>query len=294
MKQSLSQIVIFFHVIDLMSFSKAALRLGCSKAYVSKQISMLEETLGAKLIERSTRRIEPTFAGTQLFEHSRKIVLEFNNAEQTIAALQDKPKGLLLVTAPTAFAAHILAPAVPEFLKSYPEISLDMKLTGQELNLLKEKIDVAIRLTHQPPEDRVAKLIGHYQLQVCATPRYLQKHADLKHPQQLAEHPCLVYATQKVSERWLFIIDGKEVPIYVSPRLESNTYEVLLDAVLSDCGIACLPSYVIQTSLAENKLEILFSDFMPPAIPIYAVYAQNINLPPMTRVFIEFLEGLLK
>ena len=133
MKQSLSQIFIFFHVIDLMSFSKAALRLGFSKAYISKQIAMLEETFGTKLIERSTRRIEPTFAGTQLFEHSRKIVLEFNNAEQTIAALQNKPKGLLRVTAPTAFAAHILAPAIPAFLKTYPDSSAFLSIAANLL-----------------------------------------------------------------------------------------------------------------------------------------------------------------
>lgn len=294
MKQSISQIVIFFHVIDLMSFSKAAKRLGLSKSYVSKQIAALETSLGAKLIERSTRHIEPTFAGTQLFVHSRNIVSELGNAEQTIASIQNKPKGILRVTAPAAFAAHLLAPAIPKFLKSYPEIRLNLTLTGQELNLLEEKIDIAIRLTHEPPEDRVAKLIGHYQLQVCATPSYITKHNNLKNPSQLTEHPCLVYATQKNPERWPFIIDGKESLVFVSPRLAANTYEIILSSVLNHCGIARLPSYVIHESVKNKKLKILFPDTMPPEIPIYALYAQNIHLPPMIRVFIEFLQDLMR
>lgn len=292
-KQSISQIVVFYHVVDAMNFSKAADKMGLSKAYVSKQIADLEKTLGTKLLERTTRQIELTFAGSQLFEHSRNIIVEFNKAEQTIAAIQNKPEGLLRITAPSAFAAHILAPILPQFLKKYPDIRLDLKLTGQELDLLKEKIDVAIRLTHNPPEDRIAKLIGDYQLQVCATRSYLKKHKDLKNPHQLTEHPCLVYATEKNPERWPFMIDEKEAPVFVTPKLACNTYEILLSATLSDTGIARLPSYVIQNYVEKKQLIVLFSEYMPAKIPIYAIYAHDIHMPPMIRVFIEFLQDVL-
>lgn len=292
MKSSFTQIYLFNYVVEMMSFTKAAEHLKLSKSYVSQQIAALEKTLGVKLLERTTRHIAPTFAGTQLYEHSRRIVQELNNAEQTIAGLQNKPEGQLRITAPSAFAAHILAPALPQFLDRYPEIDLKIITTGVELDLLKEKIDIAIRLTHNPPEDRVAKLLGYYQLQVCATPRFLKNRNEIKQPHNISEHPCLVYATEKVSERWPFIIDEKESPVFVTPHMACNTYEILLNAVLSDCGIARLPSYVIQQSVEKNALKILFEQYEPPKIPIYAIYAPDPHFPPRNRVFLEFSQNI--
>lgn len=292
MQHSLSQIVTFYYVVDLMSFSKAAEKLHISKAYVSKQVAALEDSLGVKLIERSTRHLQPTFAGSQLYEHGRKIILEFQGAEASIAALQDKPKGILRVTAPTAFAAHALAPQLPCFLQQYPEVSLDLHLTGMELDLLKERIDVAIRLTHTPPEDRIAKRIGVYQLQCCATPAYLEQHEPLKHPKQLVDHACLVYSTQMQADQWPFICNGKQLDVHVQPALSCNNHEVLLNAVLSDQGIARLPSYVIRDAVQQGRLKAPLTEFLPEKIPIYAIYAPGINTPLSVKVFIEFLQGL--
>ena len=195
------------------------------------------------------------------------------------------------MTAPNAFASHILSPIIPQFLQTYPDIRLEMKLTGDVLNLIEHKIDVAIRLTHKPPVDRIAKRLGTYQLQICTSTDYYEQHkATLQHPQQLTEHPCLVYTSEKRSERWPFIINDKESAVYVTPRLSSNNYENILQATHAHCGVARLSSYVIEKSLREKKLVRLFDDYMPPPIPIYAVYAQSIATPPMIRAFIEYLQ----
>jgi DNA-binding transcriptional LysR family regulator len=289
MPNTLSQLVIFYYVVDLGSFTKAAKYLNVSKGFVSKQISQLEQFLKATLIERNTRHLKATFVGEELFKHSRNIVLEHHTAMQTIASLQDKPSGLLRVTAPPAYAAHKLANHLPGFMKMYPDINLDLKLTGEKLNLVEQKIDVAIRLTHTPPLDKIAKLIGYYQLEVCASVNYLQQHAEIKFPKQLSDHPCLVYATEEVSECWPFVIDNKNADIYVKSRLACNTYEAILQAVLNDCGIARLPSYVIAEETKKGTIHRLFTEYLPPKIPIYAIYSKSSKMPPMVRVFINFL-----
>lgn len=289
MQNTLSQLVVFYHVVNLGSFTKAAKRLETSKAFISKQISQLEKSMHVKLLERNTRHLKATFAGEELFKHSRNIVLEYHSATQTLASLQETPAGLLRITAPPAYAAFKLAKQLPQFLKMYPEINLDLKLTGEKLNLLEQKIDVAIRLTHTPPLDRVAKLIGHYQLQVCASVDYIKQHAEIKFPQQLADHPCLVYATEEVSERWPFVIDDKHTDIYVKSRLACNTYETILQALLNNCGIARLPSYVIAEEVKKGNIKLLFNEYMPSNIPIYAIYAQGLQISPTVRAFVKFL-----
>ena len=285
MQENYVQMVIFYHVVELKSFSKAAERLSLSKAHVSKQISQLEKSMQTKLLERTTRKLALTFAGEQLYQHCRNIVLEYHNAEQTIAALQGTPQGLLRVTAPPAFAAHVLAEALPAFLQSYPDIQLDLALTSEILDLMEEKIDVAIRLTHTPPEDRVAKLIGHYQLQICASKEYCENNALPKQPHELAKHPCLSYFGSK----WPFRLDDQEINVDVASRLMSNTYQVIQQAAREGCGIAMLPSYVIKDDVEKGDLNVLFVDQMQAKIPIYAVYTQNVFMPPMIKVFIEFL-----
>jgi len=292
MKHGIKHFITFYHVVELNSFSKAAHELNLSKAHVSNLIKQLEQSIQTKLLERNTRNLELTFAGEQLFTHCKKMVAEYQNAEQTLSTLQNKPQGLLRVTAPSAYAAHVLSNALPAFFQQYPEIAVDMSLTGEVLDLLTQKMDVAIRLTHTPPPDRIAKLIGYYQLQVCASVDYLKSHSEINHPQQLAEHPCLVYSTEVVSERWPFMIGEKLHHVYVNSRLASNQYENILFAVKSGVGIARLPSYVIDQALKEGELKLLFQEYEPARIPIYVIYAQNIIIPPRVRVFVEFLQTL--
>lgn len=291
MQQNLTQIAIYYHVIDLMSFSKAAKRLGMSKGYVSKQITQLENCMKTTLLERNTRHIKLTFAGEELYKYSRNIVLEYHHATQRIASLQEKPTGLLRVTAPPAYAAYRLAKQLPQFLNKYPDIQLELILTAEQLNLVKNKVDVAIRQTHTPPVDRIAKLLDHNQFQICASPNYLKKIPKINHPQQLVECACLVYSTEECSQRWPFIIDNQLTYVYVIPRLACNSNDSILQAVLNNCGIARLPSYVIAEELNKKNIQVILNDFAPTMTPVYIIYAQSPKISPAVRVFIEFLQS---
>jgi len=292
MQHTLTQLAIFYHVVDLMSYSKAAQHLKVSKAFISKQITQLESNMSTKLLERNTRHLKLTFAGEELFKHSRNIILEYDSATQTMASLQEKPTGLLRITAPPAYAANVLKKQLPYFLKKHPDIQIDLKITGKQLNLFTHKIDIAIRQTHTPPADRIAKLLTHYQFQICASTDYLKQHPDLKHPQQLTEHSCLIYSTDGVSHRWPFIINNEYSYIDVKPQFTCNTFQAILEATLNDCGIARLPSCAIAEDIQKNNLQLLFTKYTPPAIPIYAIYAQSQRTSPAILTFVEFLQSV--
>ncbi len=292
MNPSFSQLLIFYYVIDYMSFSKAATHLKCSKAYVSKQIKDLERLIGFPLIQRNTRSLTLTFAGETIFEHARVMVEEYRAAEHSIANLQTKASGLLRITAPNAYADYILSPHLPTFLKEYPEISIEMNLTGSLLNLVGEKIDIAIRLTHEPPLDRIAKRVGSYQMIICASESYLDQYGPLDKPQQLVNHHCLVYSTERYSRQWPFNIDKRFHRVAVKPRISTNSNLILLNAVLNGIGVARLPDYVVYHSIENNHLKCLLLDYYPPSIPIYAIYSQSRIIPPKIQAFVRFLEKI--
>lgn len=289
MLKNYNQMVTFYYVANLNSFSKASQVLGISKAHVSNQITQLEKAMQTKLLERTTRRLKLTVAGEQLYEHSRKIVIEFQAAEQSIALLQDAPRGLLRVTAPPAYAAHILSDKLPHFLHKYPNIQLSLNLTSEAVDLFEEKIDIAIRLTHTPPLDRVAKRIGQYQMQICASTDYCNKNKIASAPYELTLHPCIIYSTEKINARWPFVMDGQEKIVDITASLACNSYEIAMQAVLNGCGVARLPSYVIKEEVEKNNIKVLFAEYMPTEIPIYAIYSQTKFMPPRVKVFIEFL-----
>lgn len=292
MEKVYSQLFIFYYVAHFMSFTKAAKHLNCSKAYISKQMSELEQAIGTSLFHRSTRVIQLTLAGESIFEHAELIIREVQYAENTIASLQSKAQGLLRITSPSAYADNILAPNLPHFLNDYPDITVDMNLTGQLLNLIDQKIDVAIRLTHEPPLDRVAKRMGEYQMIICASQDYFQRKGEPKSPKYLPDHDCLVYSTEKNYRYWPFLIDEQPMSIEIKPKLSANNSSVLLNAALEGLGIARLPNYVVHDAIQNKELKSILSNFYPNPIPIYAIYAQSRVIPPKIHVFLEFLQKI--
>jgi len=292
MNKSFSQFEIFYYVVVNMSFSKAAKCLNCSKAYISNQINDLERSVGSLLIQRNTRTLKLTFAGETLFEHAKLMVGEFRAAENSISTLQDKAQGTLRITAPPGYADYLLAPNLTVFLKTYPDITLEMNFTGALLNLVEENIDIAIRLTHEPPVNRVAKQVGSYQMMVCASKDYLKLNGRPKNPNQLLDHSCLVYSTERNSSQWPFLMNNNIVTIDLKPKISANSSRVLLNAVLSDMGIARLPNYVVEDAVKSEQLEYILNNYYPLPIPIYAIYAQGRIVSPKIHAFIRFLQEL--
>jgi DNA-binding transcriptional LysR family regulator len=292
MTKMFSQLAIFYQVVINMSFSKAAQRLNCSKAYISKEISDLERCVGSLLLQRNTRCMKLTFAGEALFEHAKLMVHEVKSAEGTIASLQSKVAGTLRITAPLAYTDCMLCASLSQFLHKYPAITLEMIITSELINLVEENIDIAIRLTHEPPIDRIAKRIDQYQMIVCASIDYLKKMGRPKKPNDLLDHHCLVYNAERNSNSWPFIVKQQTIKLNIKPKISANSCPLLLNAALSGMGVARLPSYVVKNAIKNGQLITLLTTYYPLPIPIYAVYAPSWVIPPKIHAFTEFLKEL--
>jgi DNA-binding transcriptional LysR family regulator len=292
MEKRYTQLVSFYYVVDFMSFTKAAAHLHCSKAYISKQVTDLEQQVGSALLHRNTRTLKLTLAGEALFVHAKCIVEELQFAENTMNSLHHKAEGILRITSPSGYADYLLAPHLPQFLNQYPNITLEMKHCGDFLNLVKEKIDIAIRITHEPPLDRVAKRLGYDRMVICASEEYFKKYGQPTKPMQLLEHYCLVYSPQKSVNHWPFYEDNKLITITVKPKVFSNSTQILLKAALDGVGLVRLPHFVVSQSIKEKKLYPVLYDFYTEDIPVYAIFSQSRIIPPKVHAFLQFLESI--
>lgn len=282
------QLIALYYVVEFMSFTKAAHFLNCSKAHISKQISHLERQVGSTLFHRTTRQINLTTSGEDLYKHAQSIVKELQYVDSTIHTLQQKAEGTLRVTTPKGYADYILAPRLPSFFEQYPNINLELTHSSDYLDLVKEKIDIAIRITHEPPLDKIAKHLGYDRTVLCASKDYLNHYGSPKTPQQLQDHWCLAY-TAKPSERWRFLVKEEPLNVSIKTKLSSNSAQLILDAALKGLGIARLPQFVIQEHLNQGELILVLSGFAINDRPIYAVYNQSRIIPPKIHAFIQFL-----
>lgn len=287
--ENYSQLIALYYVVEFMSFTKAANFLDCSKGHISKQIANLERQVGSTLFHRSTRQLNLTSSGEVLYQHAQSIVNELHDVDNTIHALQQKAEGTLRITSPQGYADYILAPNLHYFTRQYPNITLEMKHTSEYLDLLKEKIDIAIRITHEPPLDKIAKHLGYDRTVLCASKTYLDNYGYPKVPQQLHDHWCLAYTAKPHEKKWRFLVKNEIIKVSVKPKLASNSPKLILTAALNGLGIAQLPQFVIKESLKNEELDLILSDFYVPDIPIYAVYNQSRVTPPKIHVFIQFL-----
>jgi len=263
--------------------------LDCSKAHISKQIASLERQVGSTLFHRSTRQLNLTSSGEALYKHAQSIVNELHYVDNTIHALQQKAEGTLRITSPQGYADYILAPNLHLFTRQYPNIILEMKHTSEYLDLLKEKIDIAIRITHEPPLDKIAKHLGYDRTVLCASKTYLEDYGSPKTPQQLHDHWCLAYTSKLQEKKWRFLIKNETINVSVKTKLSSNSPKLILTAVLNGLGIAQLPQFIIKEQLKNEELVLVLPDFYVSDIPIYAVYNQGRVIPPKIHAFIQFL-----
>jgi len=283
---------LLYHIVAQGSLTEAAKKLNVSKAYISSQLSEFEREVGYQLFNRDKRKLALTSEGELLLQHASVIVEEKKLAEHSLMGLQQEAKGHIRVTAPRGFSDFFLSDVLPDFLSQYPEISTEFVLTADCLALGEQQIDVAIRLTHEPPLDWVATKLTDYHLVLCATPEYLASHAPLTTPYDLLNHPTLLYSTIDNPALWPFWNENGRYTIKTNPRLLSNNHRMVINAAKANLGVARVPSYTIIDELAAGRLVRLFDEELGPAIPIYAIYQPTSVTPHKVRVFIEFLKGL--
>ncbi len=260
---------------------------------VSKHIRTLEERLGVRLLNRTTRRVNATEVGQNYYERCLRILAELEDAESAASDLQAAPRGLLRVTASVSYGARVLAPAIADFLAGYPDLSIDLNLHDHYVDLLEERTDLAIRAGRLSDSSLVARKLTAIEMVLCASPGYLEANSTPQKPRDLLKHNCLVY-TYAAPRAWTFTDQaGKEEVIRISGRLTANSGDPLLALALRDTGIIYVPDYLAADDLREGRLVRLLPAYTMPDIPVHAVYPHSRLLSAKTRTLIDFLAARL-
>ncbi len=289
---NLAGMAVFARVAEAKSFSGAARRLGVSKSAVSKQVAQLERSLKARLLNRTTRRLSLTEVGAAFYEHCARMVAEAEAAELAVSRLYAAPRGVLKVTAPAAFGHLHIAPAIPEFLARYPDVSVQILMNDRAVDLVEEGFDVAIRMTREQAPNVVARRIAPVRWAVCAAPAYLRQHDAPRTPRDLERHNCLFYAFLESSSEWRFTSKAGETAVRVTGNFTVNNSEALREAVLKNLGIALLPTFTVGADLREKRLQQVLGEYRAHGTfgsDVYAIYLPTRFLSPKVRAFVDFL-----
>lgn len=285
-----NQMILFAKVVDTGGFSAAARDLGLTPSAVSRQIGNLEDRLGARLLNRSTRRVSLTEVGKEFHERCREIARNVEDAEALVASRLDHPQGTLRISATSAFAKAQLLPILPLFLAENPDLKLSIELTDREIDLIGEQIDVAIRFTEQISDtSMVARKLASNQRIFCAAPDYIKRHGQPKKPEDLAGHNCLRLSTVEKFNNWQMNDGHSNVARRITGNFETNSSDALFHAALDGLGIAKLSTYLCNEALDDGRLVRVLPDYAEDASDVLAIYPNRRNLSPNVRAFVDFL-----
>jgi DNA-binding transcriptional LysR family regulator len=281
-------------VVDSGSFSAAGRRLGLAPSSVARAIAGLEDELGVRLLNRSTRKLSLTEPGRLYLERTRRIVAEIEDANRSISQLEAAPRGLLRLNAPQSFGRLHIVPALPDFFAAYPEIRLDLSLTDAFVDLVEEGVDLAVRIGELQDSSLIARKLAPNRRVICASPAYVERHGRPSEPQALQAHNCLIYKRQAHRTAW-WLRDpaGATHEVEVQGSLQTNNADALRAAVLGGLGIGILPTWLVGRDVHRGRLEVIFPEFTvsPTALDtnIYAVFPFNGHLSPKVRAMVDFL-----
>ncbi|MET0969827.1 MAG: LysR family transcriptional regulator [Tardiphaga sp.] len=283
-------LAIFAKVVELRSFAAAAADLALSKATVSKAVSRLEERLGARLFNRTSRRIALTDAGRTLAVRAVQLVADGEAAENEALAQSATPRGLIRLAAPMTYGTKTLAPLLPEFLAAYPEVSIDLSLSDATVDLIGDGFDAAIRIASLPDSSLIARRLCDMRRHVVAAPAYFGKYGRPTHPMHLAGHKCFGYTYLSTPGVWHFTnAAGETASVRPAGQLRVNNGEAILPALLAGLGIGDLPDFIIRDALASGQLEAVLQDWLPPTSGVYLVTPSAGPRPARVEVLLEFL-----
>lgn len=286
--EDLNRMAIFAAVVEGKSFSEAARRLDLSKSVVSNAVRDLERSLGARLLNRTTRAMSLTDAGSVFYGHCVRVVDELQQARLAVGQFNAEPRGLLRVSAPVAFGTLHIAPALPDFLARYPEVRIDMVIGDRIVDLAEEQFDVAIRISKELAQNLVARKLAAVNRKIVATPDYFRRHGIPSSPLELASHNCLTYTHFNPKDIWRLRGPDGDIEVPIKGNLRLNDDEALSMAVLGGLGVALLPTFIIGEDLHAGRLQAVLSQYVPSERHIHAVYLPNRHVPPSVRAFIDF------
>ncbi len=277
----------FVTVVEGGGFSEAARRMGVSKALISKQVGQLEDHLDLRLLHRTTRKVTPTSSGQAYFDQCRPLLAEFDELDSVMRSSSINPTGELHVAAPVTFAEMHLMPVVSRYASRYPDVTVKLDLTDRFVDLVEERIDLAIRIGELSDSSLVARKLGEASMQLCASAEYLAEHGEPVEPGQLADHWCVLDSNYPGGNNWKLGSGDNPVSVEVKPRLIVNNARAGRELVRAGHGIGLLPSFAIADDIKKGRLQRLLPEYASEAIGIYAVYQHRKHLSAKTRLFIE-------
>jgi DNA-binding transcriptional LysR family regulator len=280
-------------VVDGGSFAAAADKLDISRAMVSKQIQKLEEHLGTRLMNRTTRRLSLTETGRAFYDRSVQIMHDVEEAEQVAGHMTRTPQGVLRVTIPLSYGQHRLAAIIGAYTQAYPQVQLDIALSDRKVDLIEDGFDLAVRIGALPQSDLIARKIGGVRSIVCASPGYVARHGAPQTPEQLRGHACLGYTLTGSGADWRFETPDGPLVVPIAGPIRADNGDIIRLAALSGAGILFQPHFIVGDDLAAGRLVQLLPEWQSAELGVYAVYPSRKHLSAKVRTFVDFLANAL-
>jgi DNA-binding transcriptional LysR family regulator len=283
-------LAIFAKVVELRSFAAAAGELALSKATVSKAVSRLEDRLGARLFNRTSRRLALTDAGQKLSERAARLLADGEAAENDALSQSVAPRGLVRLAVPMTFGVKVVAPILPEFLKQYPDVSIDLHLSDAMVDLIGEGFDAGLRIASLPDSSLIARRLCAMPRYTVAAPAYLKQYGRPTHPMHLAQHRCFAYAYLSTPNVWHYTnAAGEQASVRPAGQLRVNNGEALMPALIAGLGIADLPHFIVGDAIASGEVEVILKDWKQTEGSVHLVMPPGGPRPARVEVLAEFL-----
>jgi DNA-binding transcriptional LysR family regulator len=289
----LKRMVIFSHVVETRSFSAAARRLGIARSAVSRHIALLEEAIGVRLLNRTTRNMSLTEAGEVYYRSCARIVAEADEATRHISRLRDEPTGSLKVAGPAGFAPQ-LATLVASFVDRYAAVDVEMLLDDHEVDMVAEGIDVSIRVGWLGDSTLIARKLCDSPRLLCASPEYLERHGLPGTPLDLAEHAWIIFTLLPKPYHWTFTRNGRGADVHAKGRIKTNNAFAVRSLILGGAGISALSNFLVGEDIRAGRLVHLLPDYDCGSAGVYAVYHDRRYQQNKVRLFIEFVRQNLR
>jgi len=285
---------VFVAVVDEEGFAAASRKLKMSPPAVTRAISALENQLGVQLLVRTTRHVRATDAGLQYAEDARRILQSVESANESVAGVNQTPKGKISITAPVLFGQQYVMPSVTQYLQQYSNTQVEAVFVDRVVNLMEEGFDLGVRIGQLPDSNMRARKVGEVKLILVASPDYIALHGAPKSPKYLEEHTLIAASSSSLGKGWRFLKNGEKVYQRIQPRLWVSTNQSAIDAAKSGFGITRVISYQVANDLASGALQTVMEKWQPEPLPIHIIHREGHRTSRKVRAFIDLLANNLK
>jgi DNA-binding transcriptional LysR family regulator len=279
----------FVAVAELRGFAPAARKLGLAPSGVTRLVAALEERLGARLLQRTTRSVTLTDVGARYLERVRRILADVEEAEGSVQDERARPSGRLVVSAPIGFGRLHVSPVMSAYLKRNPQVGGELRLSDRMINLVEDGVDLAVRIGHLPDSSLVARHVGEMRRIVVASKGYLKARGEPKTPEAIASHATIQFGATAASPDWHFVEGSREIRVACTPRFITNSADAAIQYAEQGGGLTRVMAYQAAEAIKARRLQIVLAKFEQPALPIHIVYPTSRLLSAKVRTFIDLV-----